>query len=165
MQKQNIGQTIREFRNKEKITASDLGKKIGVSQGTISHIETGKRTPSVELLGKIKQELKIPDEAIHNATQTVNDAKKEKALIAETDYTKAKIIILTKPSNKIENMTNADKLNFDIESDIIARTLFHFLENNSEEINKLIDKNIKDTISVLSKRDKVQLSFSELDKD
>lgn len=165
MQEQNIGKVIRNLRNKEKITASELAKKIGVSQGTISHIETGKRTPSDELLEKIQNELKIPEKVIQNATQKDNDVKSEKALIADTGITKAKIIILTKPSKKDDNMTHVDKLKFNIESDIVARTFFEFLENNRDKINKLISQNIKDAISALSERDEVQLSFSELDKD
>lgn len=44
---------IRELRKKAKITMKELGKQVGAAEGTISHYETGKRQPDIEMLSKL----------------------------------------------------------------------------------------------------------------
>lgn len=44
---------IREYRRKNNITTTELGKLIGLSQSTISKIENGQTSPKVEWLEKI----------------------------------------------------------------------------------------------------------------
>lgn len=47
---------IREIRNQKKMSQEDLAKKIGVRQGYISDLETGRKVnPSTEILGKIAE--------------------------------------------------------------------------------------------------------------
>lgn len=44
---------IRELRKKNKLTMKELGKQVGVVEGTISQYETGKRQPDIEMLSKL----------------------------------------------------------------------------------------------------------------
>jgi transcriptional regulator with XRE-family HTH domain len=54
-----IGDKIRELREKSGMTMSELSEKSGVSQGALSLIETGKRTPGTSTLLKIAKGLGV----------------------------------------------------------------------------------------------------------
>ncbi len=49
----NIGQRVREAREELGMQRTVLARRIGVAENTVYRIETGRRTPSVELLEKI----------------------------------------------------------------------------------------------------------------
>lgn len=52
----NIGgntMRLREIRKKQGMTAQVLAEKLGVSQGAISHYETGRRKPSIDMVVKM----------------------------------------------------------------------------------------------------------------
>ncbi|HHW36776.1 MAG TPA: helix-turn-helix transcriptional regulator [Bacillales bacterium] len=55
----NIGQKLKEYRNALGISGQELGKISGTGQSTISEIESGKRSPSIETLEKICLALNI----------------------------------------------------------------------------------------------------------
>lgn len=44
---------LREIRKKQGMTAQVLAEKLGVSQGAISHYETGRRKPSIDMVVKM----------------------------------------------------------------------------------------------------------------
>ena len=46
---------LRELRKQRGLTMKELGEKIGVSESTISLYETGRRSPSYEILLKIAE--------------------------------------------------------------------------------------------------------------
>lgn len=50
---ENSSNRIRELRKKNKLTMKELGKQVGVVEGTISQYETGKRQPDIEMLSKL----------------------------------------------------------------------------------------------------------------
>ena len=52
MEYQNV---LKELREKEKITQSELAKELGISQNTYSQYETGARQPSLEMLVKLAE--------------------------------------------------------------------------------------------------------------
>jgi transcriptional regulator with XRE-family HTH domain len=54
----DIGQRVREVREDLGMQRTVLARRVGVAENTIYRIETGKRTPSVELLEKIARELR-----------------------------------------------------------------------------------------------------------
>jgi transcriptional regulator with XRE-family HTH domain len=54
----NIGQRVREAREALGMQRTVLARRVGVAENTIYRIETGKRTPSIELLEGIARELR-----------------------------------------------------------------------------------------------------------
>ncbi len=46
----NLGERLRQYRKQRGLTGSDLSKLIGISQGSLSDIETSKTTPSSKTL-------------------------------------------------------------------------------------------------------------------
>src|SRR5215211_5409424 len=54
----DIGQRVREVREDLGMQRTVLARRVGVAENTIYRIETGKRTPSVEVLEKIARELR-----------------------------------------------------------------------------------------------------------
>src|SRR5829696_5302087 len=54
----DIGQRVREVREDLGMQRTVLARRVGDAENTIYRIETGKRTPSVELLEKIARELR-----------------------------------------------------------------------------------------------------------
>lgn len=55
-----IGQNIRRYRKRADFTQAVLAGLVGVSQGYISDLENGKRTPRVRRIAIIAGVLKIP---------------------------------------------------------------------------------------------------------
>jgi transcriptional regulator with XRE-family HTH domain len=47
------GDTIRKLRRLQELSQADLAKQIGISQSYLSYIESGKRTPSEEVVKKL----------------------------------------------------------------------------------------------------------------
>jgi len=54
----DIGRRVREVREELGMQRTVLARRVGVAENTIYRIETGKRTPSVEVLEKIARELR-----------------------------------------------------------------------------------------------------------
>lgn len=49
----DIGKKIKQLRNAQGLTGIELGKKANIGQSTISAIEAGKRSPTIETVEKI----------------------------------------------------------------------------------------------------------------
>ncbi len=52
-----LGENIKLYRNKAKLTQKELGEKIGISQQQIAQYENGKRLPKIETINKIANAL------------------------------------------------------------------------------------------------------------
>lgn len=46
---------LREIRKQQGMTAQVLAEKLGISQGAISHYETGRRKPSIDMVVKMSK--------------------------------------------------------------------------------------------------------------
>ena len=55
----NIGENIRQARQKAGLTQKELGEKLGVSQAAVGQFENDKSTPKIETLQKIATALNI----------------------------------------------------------------------------------------------------------
>lgn len=55
----DFGARLAERRNELGLSQDDLAAKVGVTQGAISHFETGIRYPSLETLVRLQEELRI----------------------------------------------------------------------------------------------------------
>ena len=74
--RQIVGQNIKLFRNARSITQETLAEMVNVSGSYIGYLERGKKSPSLDLLAKIADELLV-DPAV---LLTSNDELKNKEL-------------------------------------------------------------------------------------
>jgi transcriptional regulator with XRE-family HTH domain len=75
----NLGQSIKTLRkNRAKEKQNAFAKNIGISQTYLSQVEAGLKTPSVELLQRIADYLKVPLPILFWFSVTEEDAKPEK---------------------------------------------------------------------------------------
>jgi DNA-binding XRE family transcriptional regulator len=69
----NIGENIRSWRNLKGIKQDDLAKTIDVSKTTMSHIETGEKTPSFKECESIAEALGISmQDLLHHPSIYIN---------------------------------------------------------------------------------------------
>ena len=59
--------TLKEIRLKKGITQVELAKHVGISQQTISHYETGRAKPSLDVAVKLAKALGVSVEEIYQA--------------------------------------------------------------------------------------------------
>lgn len=57
--RRELGQKIKAFRAKTKMTQEDFSSKIGITQKYLGHIEQGARSPSLSLIVKMAKELEV----------------------------------------------------------------------------------------------------------
>lgn len=173
-----IGNLIKKQREKLNITSTELANKIGVSQGTISNIENGKigkRASSLDVIRKIISELKIPlendvkeylnfhnDIAKHNESFNKNPAYsapfikgsqfvfKEVGKVSEVEI---KIDTYISEDIDLSNLSASEKNKiqgmFIFESGIITKTIEEFMEQNTSQLEELINKNLNDEFKKL----------------
>src|ERR671910_2594689 len=72
----DIGRRVREVREDLGMQRTVLARRVGVAENTIYRIETGKRTPSIELLESIARELRTePAELLRELGEPVGVGK------------------------------------------------------------------------------------------
>ena len=59
MQAAEIGRKIREIREQQKMTQTDLAAKVGIRQGDLSDLERGEHMPTIPTLHKVAQVLSV----------------------------------------------------------------------------------------------------------
>ena len=59
--------TLKEIRLKKGVTQVELAKHVGISQQTISHYETGRAKPSLDVAVKLAKALGVSVEEIYQA--------------------------------------------------------------------------------------------------
>jgi transcriptional regulator with XRE-family HTH domain len=79
-QRQRIGPAIRQLRQQQGLTLSDLAAKTGISVSYLSRLEKGRSVPSFTLLSRIGQELGVP---IGFFVETEQDARHVDAQLVE----------------------------------------------------------------------------------
>lgn len=62
----NLGEQIRELREKKDISLRELAKKLEISAAFLSDVELGRRYPSKKVLTQIAQELDVKLEELEN---------------------------------------------------------------------------------------------------
>lgn len=55
-----VGQKIKEIRKKKSLTIQELAEKSGMSEGHISRLENGLKSPTISTLEKLAQALDVP---------------------------------------------------------------------------------------------------------
>lgn len=61
----DVGKAIREIRKKQGLSQVELSQKTGLTQATLSNIESGRKRPGPETLDKISVALNIPISLIY----------------------------------------------------------------------------------------------------
>lgn len=56
----NIGEALKEIRKAKKIKQAEISKATGISRTYVCQIESGEKNPSIEVLGKICEFIKVP---------------------------------------------------------------------------------------------------------
>jgi transcriptional regulator with XRE-family HTH domain len=105
----NIGENIRFYRERAKLTAAELALKIRVGTATIEKYESGLQVPDVQTILKISTVLDVPaSELLESAAHTSStglDYELEQ-LIEEVGVKRAKLIL-----RKAKEFTDEDFLN------------------------------------------------------
>ncbi len=63
----NIGEKIAVLRKQRQITQEQLAKQLGISRPTLSHYETNRRKPPIEIIVLLADKLKISIDTIIQA--------------------------------------------------------------------------------------------------
>lgn len=58
--REKIGKRIQKIRKSLGYSQEELAHIVGISRTHMGHLEQGRRSPSIEVLGKIAKKLKIP---------------------------------------------------------------------------------------------------------
>lgn len=61
----DIGTAIKKIRQASDKPLAEVAKEAGISVPLLSQIENGKRNPSLEVIGKLSEALRIPAEALY----------------------------------------------------------------------------------------------------
>jgi len=77
----HIGKVIREIRKKKGLSQEDLADKCGLTQSTVSNIETQKKCPLPKNFSKICKELETPETFIYLLATEEKDIPKNKKAI------------------------------------------------------------------------------------
>lgn len=90
-----IGDRIRAFRRKNKISQTELSKAIGVTQSAVGMWETGKREPDIAMLRKIASFFDVPvSELLGEPDQTGKDIYDQIKSAAAGDDARSRVIDL-----------------------------------------------------------------------
>lgn len=81
-----IGLAIRYYREQHKLTQKELGIKTNIDPNAISHYETGKRQPSVDILINIAEKLDIQVEKLLNPEDVIWRRECVEKIIQEMDF-------------------------------------------------------------------------------
>lgn len=69
----NLGFYIRRYRRYKDLTLDDIGDVVGLSRSYLSLIESGKRSPSIEILAAICKAIEIPMSGVISQWENQND--------------------------------------------------------------------------------------------
>lgn len=88
-----VGVAIRQHRTSQQLSVSELARRSGVSKGTISQLENGAATPSIETLWAISDALAVPFSMLVEqpvpAVTSIRGSDATAIVSAQTDYSAA----------------------------------------------------------------------------
>jgi transcriptional regulator with XRE-family HTH domain len=153
-----IGNLVREYRKKAHMTAVELAKVVKVSQGTISHIETGKRSPSHGVLKRIMDILSIPQDIIELPTTKSSESLniRNSVLVIDNSGFEIKINLRSKVKDNVKD-EDIDVVNF--AKDIYSASIKRFIDNNKQKILDYAQSDLDEAFEKL----KQPISFDEAD--
>ncbi|OSZ33909.1 transcriptional regulator [Alcaligenes faecalis] len=75
-----LNEALRLIRTYHDLTQSQLGLELGVSNSYLSEIEAGKKTPSLDLLGKYSHRFNLPVSSLLFFSEALDKSKKSDRL-------------------------------------------------------------------------------------
>lgn len=105
MSENYIGNQIKEIRMQHKMSQADLASKLDVSDSIISGYERGARTPSLDILIKLKNVFNVPISYFFNE-EIENNAR---LTVDVTDLTEDQFLIIAKLIDEFTKYNNASK--------------------------------------------------------
>ena len=122
----DVGNYIKELRNKKSISQRQLAELSGISNAEISRIETGERQkPSPDVLRKLAPHLEVPYESLMQSAGYINERS---VIFAESREAEEKFISIIIPRLVIDGWSIESTKMRGISSDLIAR-------KNNEELH------------------------------
>ncbi|OXS80149.1 helix-turn-helix domain-containing protein [Domibacillus enclensis] len=150
----NIGEVIKKYRKEAKLTATELAERIGVTQGTISQLETGKRKPSIDMLERIASVLGIPEKLLKAFVALDKSDIKELTVNINLGVTELSCNFSTKISDSVnlESLTKEEQFKIQNEynflSPIFMKTVSRYIIDNKLEIEKQFKENVINTLKI-----------------
>lgn len=130
-----LGKRIKEFRNKYKMTQTELAEKVGVTKSTVAAYENDSRLPSYEVLIKMAEVFKVSiDSLVLNRSENTIDVS---GLNHDQIIMLKKMISSFQQSNMIDKFRLNDPLEYERLSKRYSDT------NNGNNINTNTKNNIK----------------------
>ena len=114
---------FRRLRLEKNLSQEEMAEKLQISRVSVSNYETGKSTPSFELVSKIVENLELP---VNYFNEAAKNSDTEQAL-------KERIERLEKRNSRLENVVDAllEKLNKPVEKTAaLGKKLWGNLKNN-----------------------------------
>lgn len=148
---EKIGKLIRDYRKKNNLTSAKLAEEVGVSQGTISQIETGKRLPTNAQFNKMANILSISKEEIAQISG-VDELYKpavSSEMIIDMYNTKLSLQASGEP---LDSEDPEGKLVFNFEAPLIMESFKEFVRTYQKEFMEIVNTNIKSEIDKLNNR-------------
>lgn len=152
----SIGKLIKKYREELKLTAAELGEKIGFSQSSISHVENGRREPSREMLEEIAKVFNMPVERLLEESKSIVDSNDEKITIEDGSaiellgsVTDIIFIVGTRFSKEAlkkdePEVISRKKMIHEFDSPFIKEEIINFFEEHQEEIINRFAKRIEE---------------------
>ena len=101
----NFGIAVKSIRKKLDISQAELAGKCGLSQTSLSQIETGSKRPSPKTIQNICNVLEIPESIVYIVAMQEKDISSCKKELYNVIYPSLKSLALQVVSNEMENPT------------------------------------------------------------
>jgi transcriptional regulator with XRE-family HTH domain len=96
LQSNQLGKTIRQFRQLHDQTSAQFAAKLGISQRHLMAIETNNRKPSYDLLLQIIKGLHIPADMIFHPESTAPEPEQESVILLIKKCNKEELRLIIK---------------------------------------------------------------------
>lgn len=112
---------LKEFRKKAEPGQIEFSKKIGVTQSTMSHLESGKRLPSADFISKLKAS--FPDIPVQDLVEAAAADKEERDRIKRASSDEKQILNMQEMLNEKERLIRTIFEKSEIEKALAAANL------------------------------------------
>lgn len=151
-----IGDMIKKIRKDKKFTLTELSKKTGLNLGHLSHIERGRRTPSLKSLEIIAKALDVPVYELFNFNHSKNsilNIKEEDN--AETYFSTEETVYSIPIFDNINECLSTSNLDADFALEIDDNSLEPFIPKDSRIFIKKCKKLEKEDLGLFWKDGKL----------